>query len=112
MARHEGAKGNLDLLLLGVLAEAPGHGYSVMTALRERSEGTFELPEGTVYPALHRLEDAGLLSSDWEDVGGRRRRIYRLTSAGAQALAVKRTRWAEFAAAVDAVIGPVAVLPV
>lgn len=111
MARREGAKGNLDLLLLGVLAEAPGHGYSVTIVLRERSKGAFELPEGTVYPALHRMEDAGLLSSDWQDVAGRRRRVYRLTSAGVRALAVKRARWAEFASTVEAIIGPVGVVP-
>ena len=64
---RERLKGHLDLLLLAVLAGGRAHGYTVISALRQRSEGTFDLPEGTVYPALHRLEDAGLLSSSWAD---------------------------------------------
>jgi len=56
---RERLKGHLDLLLLSVLAAGPAHGYAIITALRARSEGTFDLPEGTVYPALQRLEDAG-----------------------------------------------------
>jgi len=62
---RERLKGNLDLLLLSVLSAGPAHGYSIISALRERSEGTFDLPEGTIYPALHRLEEAGLLASSW-----------------------------------------------
>ena len=71
---RERLKGNLDLLLLSVLAAGPAHGYAIISALRDRSGGTFDLPEGTVYPALHRLEDAGLLASSWADAEGRRRR--------------------------------------
>ncbi len=56
---RERLKGHLDLLLLSVLAAGQAHGYAVISVLRQRSEGTFDLPEGTVYPALHRLEDAG-----------------------------------------------------
>ena len=62
---RERLKGNLDLLLLSVLAAGPSHGYAIISALREQSGGTFDLPEGTIYPALHRLEDAGLLTSTW-----------------------------------------------
>ena len=72
----ERLKGHLDMLLLSVLARGPGHGYEVISRLRESSEGAFELPEGTVYPALHRLDGAGLLASTWEVVNGRRRRVY------------------------------------
>ncbi|MDQ1377488.1 MAG: PadR family transcriptional regulator, regulatory protein PadR, partial [Acidimicrobiaceae bacterium] len=68
------------------------------------TEGTFDLPEGTVYPALHRLQDVGLLASDWEDVAGRRRRVYRLTDEGRVALAREQQRWRSFASAVDAVL--------
>ena len=100
------ARGHLDLLLLSVLGEGPRHGYAVIAALRDRTEGAFELPEGTVYPALHRLQDEGWLASAWEDVAGRRRRIYRITEPGRRALASETTRWHGFAAAVDAVIGP------
>ncbi|HEY2131170.1 MAG TPA: helix-turn-helix transcriptional regulator [Streptosporangiaceae bacterium] len=100
---RERLKGHLDLLLLAVLAAGPAHGYAVISALRQRSEGTFDLPEGTVYPALHRLEDAGLLSSSWADAEGRRRRVYALTTEGAAALTAEQSEWRRFARAVQAV---------
>jgi DNA-binding PadR family transcriptional regulator len=103
--RAEKLKGHLDLLLLSVLNGKPGHGYEVITRLRERSEGSFELPEGTVYPALHRLEQAGLLSSGWEVVSGRRRRIYRLTPAGELALTDQARQWREFSGSMARVLG-------
>ena len=102
--KAEQLKGHLDLLLLSVLAKGEGHGYAVITALREHSDGAFDLPEGTVYPALHRLEDAGLLASDWAEVGGRRRRIYRLTALGATALAERRREWTAFASGVHRIV--------
>jgi PadR family transcriptional regulator, regulatory protein PadR len=102
---RERLKGNLDLLLLSVLAAGPAHGYAVISAVRERSEGTFDLPEGTIYPALHRLEDAGLLGSSWADVDGRKRRVYALTDNGAAALAAEQTEWRRFARGVQAVVG-------
>jgi PadR family transcriptional regulator PadR len=101
----ERLKGNLDLLLLSVMAAGPGHGYSIITRLRTRSDGAFDLPEGTVYPALHRLETAGLLASEWEVVAGRRRRIYRLTPAGQESLADQARRWRAFNGSVAMVIG-------
>jgi PadR family transcriptional regulator PadR len=101
-------KGNLDLLLLSVLARGPAHGYAVIAALRDRSEGTFDLPEGTVYPALHRLERARLLSARWqrgEDAaGGRRRKVYVLTTAGEAALAAERSRWQRFTSGMGTVL--------
>jgi DNA-binding PadR family transcriptional regulator len=102
---RERLKGHLDLLLLSVLAAGPAHGYAVITALRERSEGTFNLPEGTIYPALHRLEDAGFLASAWPDCEGRRRRVYHLTDDGAAALAAQQSEWRQFARGVHAVVG-------
>lgn len=101
----ERLKGHLDFLLLSVLAAGPAHGYAIISALRERSEGTFDLPEGTIYPALHRLENAGLLSSAWATASGRRRRVYALTDEGAAALAAERTEWRQFARGVRAVAG-------
>ena len=62
---RERLKGSLDLLLLSVLSSGPTHGYAIISALRDRSGGTFDLPEGTIYPAPHRLEHAGLLASTW-----------------------------------------------
>jgi len=101
----ERLKGHLDLLLLSVLAAGPAHGYAIISALRERSEGSFDLPEGTVYPALHRLEEAGLLHSSWAQADGRRRRVYALTDEGAAALAAQRTEWRQFTRSVQAMLG-------
>jgi PadR family transcriptional regulator PadR len=101
----EKLKGNLDLLLLSVLATGPGHGYSVISRLRERSRGAFDLPEGTVYPALHRLEAAGLLASSWDSASGRKRRIYQLTPAGQESLAEQARQWRSFNGSVALVIG-------
>src|SRR5579859_2237787 len=101
----ERLKGNLDLLLLSVLSAGPAHGYAIISALRVRSEGTFELPEGTIYPALHRLEDAGLLGSSWAEGDGRKRRIYGLTDNGVAALAAEQTEWRTFTNGVQAVLG-------
>ena len=69
----EALKGHLDLLLLAVLADGPAHGYVVIESLRQRSEGVFDLPEGTIYPALHRLESQGLLGSRWSEDSARRK---------------------------------------
>jgi PadR family transcriptional regulator len=103
MARAD-LTGHLDLLLLAVLESAPAHGYRVIETLRERSDGAFDLPEGTVYPALHRLERAGLLSSRWDETAPRRRRIYALTPDGRRQLDGRRREWAGFSRAVRAVI--------
>jgi PadR family transcriptional regulator, regulatory protein PadR len=103
--RSEKLKGNLDMLLLAVLAAGPGHGYSIITRLRDRSAGAFDLPEGTVYPALHRLESAGLLDSSWEVVAGRRRRLYRLTAAGQESLAAQAGEWHSFSGSISLVLG-------
>ena len=82
--RPELLKGHLDALLLAVLEPGPQHGYAVIEALRSGSDGALDLPTGTVYPALHRLERAGLIASDWQTVGGRRRRAYHLTAGRAR----------------------------
>jgi len=97
--------GHLDLLALAVLADGPAHGYAVIEELRRRSAGTFDLPEGTVYPALHRLEAAGFLASSWEAGPGRRRRVYRLTRRGRRRFERARSDWGAFSGAVAAVVG-------
>lgn len=98
-------KGHLDLLLLSVLRSGPAHGYAVIAALRDQSDGAFDLQEGTVYPALHRLERQGLVASGWTDGVGRRRRVYELTGNGAAALAARREEWRRFSMSVQAVVG-------
>ena len=105
-------RGHLDLLLLATLRHTgPVHGYALITALRERSGGTFDLPEGTVYPALHRLERDGSVASSWDMAATRRRRVYTLTPAGEAAFAVKRSHFDAFVAGVRAVLQHRVVLP-
>jgi PadR family transcriptional regulator, regulatory protein PadR len=102
--RSEVLKGHVDFLLLATLREGPLHGYGVVEKLRGASEGAFDLAEGTVYPALHRLEGGGLLSSKWTTAGGRRRRVYQLTKRGRTELDRERTEWKAFSNAVEAVV--------
>ncbi len=102
--RADSLRGQLDALLLATLRDRPAHGYAVIEALRQRSAGAFDLAEGTVYPVLHRLEAEGLLASAWSTVGGRRRRVYRLTGRGESALGEREAEWRRFSTAVEAVL--------
>jgi PadR family transcriptional regulator, regulatory protein PadR len=102
-------RGHLDLLLLATLQHTgPVHGYALITALRQRSNGAFDLPEGTVYPALQRLERDGTVASSWDTSAARKRRVYTLTSDGEAALGAKRTHWEAFVEGVQSVIGQAA----
>ena len=98
-------KGHLDLLLLAVLSDGSKHGYAVIEELKVRSGDSFDLPEGTVYPALHRLEKSGYLQSEWSVSNGRRRRNYSLTRKGRKAAGEQRHAWDEFSAAMTGVLG-------
>jgi PadR family transcriptional regulator len=102
--RAEELKGHLDGMLLAALEGEPRHGYAVIEALRQGSGGQLDLPTGTIYPALRRLEASGLITGSWSVVAGRRRRYYELTAAGQQALAGRRADWRKFAATVTAVL--------
>jgi PadR family transcriptional regulator, regulatory protein PadR len=104
--RAETLKGHLDGLLLASLEAGPRHGYAILEALRAASGGQVDLPTGTIYPALHRLERAGLVKGSWSQTGGRRRRLYRLTAAGRRALAEERSSWREFSAAITTLLKP------
>ena len=98
-------KGHLDTIVLAALEARPAHGYAIIEEIRKRSDATFDLPEGTIYPALHRLEVSGLLASTWTEPGvGRRRRVYSLTSKGRDALADRRRVWSRFSRAVDTLL--------
>ena len=103
--RGEILKGHLEPLLLACLTEGDAHGYLIMEKLRERSGGEFDLPEGTIYPILRRLEGRGWVSSRWNPDRGRRRRTYRLTSQGRRELARSREEWTRFVPAVNRVLG-------
>ena len=98
-------KGHLDAIVLAALEAGPAHGYAIIETIKRGSGSTFVLPEGTVYPALHRLEEAGLLSSSWvTPQGGRKRRVYALTRSGSSALAERRKAWGRFSQAVDTML--------
>jgi PadR family transcriptional regulator, regulatory protein PadR len=103
--RNDALSGHLDALILATVAVEPAHGYVILQQLKSRSGGAFALAEGTIYPALHRLERDGLLASDWSTEGGRRRRVYRLTRTGQASLVQRRREWATFSGAVEAVLG-------
>lgn len=100
----EALKGHLDLLLLAAVEAKPAHGYAIVERLRQRSGGAFDLPEGTLYPALHRLEHGGWVTSHWGEVQGRRRRVYELTDAGRRRLAERQKEWRAFALAMNQVV--------
>lgn len=97
--------GHLDLLVLSIVARRPMHGYAIMEALRERSQGKFDVPEGTLYPALYRLEHQGWLGSRTKLVERRKRRLYSLTPRGRSALARERQDWELLSRGIRTVIG-------
>jgi PadR family transcriptional regulator PadR len=97
--------GQLDLLLLAALTSGAAHGYAVISRIQDQSAGRFELLEGSVYPALHRLEHLGLVDSQWTREDGRRRRTYALTARGRTVLETKAADWADFVSGVGAVLG-------
>jgi|SRR5215210_6118954 len=101
----EKLKGHLDMIVLAALSGGPAHGYAVIEEIKRKSRNAFDLPEGTVYPALHRLEEAGLLASRWVmSESGRRRRVYSLTRRGAGALAQHRKGWRQFTQAIGGLL--------
>jgi len=99
-------KGHLDMIVLAALSGGPAHGYGIIQEIRRRSGGAFDLPEGTIYPALHRLEQDGYLSSRWTTAEtGRKRRVYRLTRRGERTLSDRRAVWQRFAQAIGGLFG-------
>jgi PadR family transcriptional regulator len=103
--KPDALRGHLDALLLATLDGRRLHGYAIIEALGLRSGGVLDLPTGTVYPALRRLERAGHLASEWGKVAGRQRRTYHLTKSGQRALNQERDAWREFTAAIEGVLG-------
>ena len=99
--------GTVELLILEVVSTGTSYGYEIAQMVTGRSQGYFELKEGSLYPALHRMERQKLLTSVWGEADGRRRKYYRLTSAGKKALAAKKQEWQSFATGVNGVLGGV-----
>ena len=99
-------KGSTNTLILSLLSEEPMYGYQITQELKRRSEGYFEMKEGLLYPALHKMERDGLLRSEWRRVGGsRRRKYYFITEKGRKALANSVAEWTTFTAKLMQVIG-------
>jgi PadR family transcriptional regulator PadR len=101
-------KGNIDSLLLCVIVQQPMYGYQIIKELERRSKGYFKFKEGTLYPALHRLEKAGLSRGEWQTLpNGRQRRYYHITEKGLQSLVAKKDQWLDFLKAMNLIIQPV-----
>jgi DNA-binding PadR family transcriptional regulator len=95
----------VEMLMLEVIARSPSYGYEITQTVAERSNGYFDLKEGSLYPALHRLERQRLLRAFWREADGRRRKYYELTDAGRAELAARKKSWLGFAAGVNGVLG-------
>ena len=98
-------KGTLPILILEALAEEPDHGYRIAQRIKERSEGVLNFKEGTLYPALHKLENEGLVTSVEGVEKGRPRRYYTITETGHAALAKERAEWHQVSRAVTMILG-------
>lgn len=106
--RRELMKGSTDSLLLCLIGQQPMYGYQIIKELERRSQGYFKFKEGTLYPALHRLERTGLIIGRWQTLpSGRQRRYYHITDKGRSTLVAKRSQWQEFLAAMNLIIQPV-----
>ena len=106
MSKPDSLQGSLDLLVLKILSRRPGlHGYALMTAIQDSSGEVLRVEEGSLYPALHRMEEAGWIQAEWitKDTG-RRARIYELTAAGNKQLASEESRWSSLTAAINRVL--------
>jgi transcriptional regulator len=105
--RGEMLQGTLDMLILRTILPAPAHGHTIAHAIERTSEDVLQVEHGSLYPALHRLEDQGLIASFWgTSENNRKARYYRITPAGKKRLATQRDRWNELVAAIARVLGP------
>ena len=103
--RHELIKSNIDSLLLCLVSNQAMYGYQIIKELEERSQGYFKFKEGTLYPALHRLEKSGLIEGKWQVLpSGQQRKYYHITEKGLASLATKRSSWKEFLTAMNLII--------
>jgi transcriptional regulator len=106
-ARGDMMQGTLDMLVLQTLVLGPAHGYSIAGTIEQRSDAVLQVEQGSLYPALHRLEDRGWIASFWgTSENNRRARYYRLTPAGRRQLHHESTRWEQLVAAIGRVMDP------
>ena len=107
VSRNDLVKGSSSSLLLSLLAEQAMYGYQIVKELETRSQGYFKFKEGTLYPALHRLEKSGLIIGNWHMLSnGRQRRYYHITDKGLAKLALEKTQWQDFLKAVKLILQP------
>jgi PadR family transcriptional regulator, regulatory protein PadR len=105
-SQSDALRGSLDLLVLKTLSLAPMHGWGISQRLQQISEGVLEVNQGSLYPALQRLEKDGLITSEWGTTEhNRRARYYQLTASGRAALGTELASWRRFAAGLEAVLG-------
>jgi transcriptional regulator len=105
-AKTDILQGMLDMLVLKTLAHEPLHGYAVAQRLRLLSRDRLLVPQGSLYPALHRLENRGLVTGEWRDTeGGRRAKTYRLTAKGRKHLEAELASWRELSGVISLVLG-------
>lgn len=97
--------GTVEMLILEVISRGPSYGYEIVQKVNSRSDGYFALKEGSLYPALHRIERQKLLTSFWQEADGRRRKYYKITAAGRKALRERRKDWSVFSKSVNGVLG-------
>ena len=98
-------KGSTDSLLLSLISQQPTYGYEIIKELEARSKGYFQFKEGTLYPALHRLEKAGFIRGEWQKLPtGLERRYYYITPKGEEILSQRLAIWQDFALAVDLIV--------
>ena len=99
-------QGTLDLLILRTLVLGPAHGHSIAHAIEHTSENALEVEQGSLYPALHRLEDRGLLSAEWGlSENNRKAKFYRLTARGRKELQAATSRWRQMTRAIGLILG-------
>jgi PadR family transcriptional regulator PadR len=99
-------QGTLDMMILKALVMGPAHGHTIANVIEHTSEDVLQVEQGSLYPALHRLEDRGWLESYWgASENNRKAKFYRLTSAGRKQLVLEKNRWRQMARAIDLVMG-------
>ena len=106
--RRELVKGSAEYLLLCLISQQPMYGYQIIKELEKRSGGYFKFKEGTLYPALHRLEKAGLIVGKWQSLpSSRQRRYYYITNKGNRVTVAKMDQWRDFLTAMNLIIQPI-----
>jgi PadR family transcriptional regulator PadR len=106
-AKLDATRGNLDLMVLSIVAEEPSYGYRIQQRLADVSRGMLDIKPGTLYPLLHRLEADKLIRAKWDDGTGRKRKWYELTATGKRRLNQQADQWARYAECLHVLLAPI-----